>query len=104
MYSGKIGVSICNGLTMLLGSSTVKSARLVSERPLVRVTVGPRSFYLPVTFGGQCGGHQMSQTKKNDTNSPAEVTIGIKVKNPDKSSARLKISIQLDQGYLQMSN
>ena len=38
-----------------------------------------------------------------DTNSPAEVTNGIKVKNPDNSTARLKISIQLDQGYWQMS-
>ena len=29
-----------------------KSARMVRERRWVRVTVGPRSFYAPVTFGG----------------------------------------------------
>ena len=32
------------------------SACMVSERPWVRVLVGPRSFSAPVTFGGQCGG------------------------------------------------
>ena len=32
-----------------------QSARTVSEKPWVRVPVGPRFFSSPMTFGGQCG-------------------------------------------------
>ena len=40
----------CNGLIVWLGSSAVRVPRTVSERPWVRVPVGPRSFSLPVTI------------------------------------------------------